>query len=274
MNHGSGTVRIDTGQGAQQGTLAPAVLLNAGGRAPVVLVCEHASHFIPPEFAGLGLSAEGQLSHVAWDPGASAVARMFSAALDAPLVESAISRLVYDCNRPPDAADAMPARSETFDVPGNVGLTADDRACRAALYYAPFRDLLAATLDAAAQPVLVTVHSFTPLYFGKPRDVGLGILHDSDSRLADAMLPLAAAHTDVVVARNQPYGPDDGVTHTLQQHGLTRGAPNVMLELRNDLIATAPQQRAMARALTGMLAAALADLDIELTPKGDPCSAP
>ena len=40
---------------------------------------------------------------------------------------------------------------------------------------------------------VVTVHSFTPVHFGEPRAVELGILHDEDSRLADGMLARAGA---------------------------------------------------------------------------------
>ena len=38
----------------------------ASGASPVVLVCEHASHFIPPSLGDLGLSAKARYSHIAW----------------------------------------------------------------------------------------------------------------------------------------------------------------------------------------------------------------
>ncbi|MFC6490697.1 N-formylglutamate amidohydrolase, partial [Nitratireductor sp. GCM10026969] len=94
--------------------------INAEGAGTVVLSCEHAANFIPPEFADLGLAREVLESHIAWDPGASAVARHLSRHLDAPLVAQRVSRLVYDCNRPPDAEAATPARSEAYAVPGNA----------------------------------------------------------------------------------------------------------------------------------------------------------
>lgn len=241
-------------------------VLNPGGGGGVVLVCEHASRFIPAALNGLGLDAEARESHAAWDIGALDLARALSRELDAPLVASRISRLVYDCNRPPDAPDAMPARSERFAVPGNMGLTPADRVARVREVYEPFSALLSETLDrCATAPVLVTVHSFTPVYLGRRREVQIGILHDSDSRLADAMLAGAARHTRLRVGRNAPYGPEDGVTWTLRRHGLERGLLNVMIELRNDLLGSAAACGEMAT----MLGRWLREATGRLTEKGE-----
>jgi predicted N-formylglutamate amidohydrolase len=237
--------------------------VNPNGAAPVVLVCEHASNFIPPEFADLGLDREVLQSHIAWDPGALPVALRLSALLDAPLVASRISRLVYDCNRPPHAEGAMPARSELYAIPGNEGLSPEDRAERVRRFYDPFRTTLSECLDsriaAGRAPVLVTIHSFTPVYFGKPRMVELGILHDRDSRLADEMFASLAGEAGWVVRRNEPYGPQDGVTHTLAVQALPRGLRNVMIEIRNDLIAGIDGQERAALLLARHLAAALGE---------------
>ncbi len=247
---------------ARDADAAPCILTNAAGSSPVLLVCEHASNRIPAEFGDLGLSEDALTSHIAWDPGALAVAENLSAILDARLIHSTISRLVYDCNRPPEAEDSIPARSERFDIPGNQHL--DPRALdrRAEAAYRPFQHLMTRTLNEMQTAVLVTVHSFTPVYFGKPRATEIGILHDTDSRLADEMLTLAGDHLPGLVQRNQPYGPADGVTHTLREHALIQGHLNVMLELRNDLIATTEQQQAMALALARTIAAALANLGV------------
>tara|TARA_R100000789_G_scaffold42075_8_gene43702 strand:+ start:8265 stop:9026 length:762 start_codon:yes stop_codon:yes gene_type:complete len=234
---------------------------NAQAASPIVIVCEHASAHIPPAFGDLGLPASALHSHVVWDPGAMAVATGMADLLDAALVASKTSRLVYDCNRPPEAPDAMPARSEIFDVPGNADLSANDKAERVARYYTPFREALAAILAARTAPIMVTVHSFTPVYHGKTREVEIGILHDSDARLADAMLGLAAHHTSRIVRRNDPYGPGDGVTHTLMEHALAHGHLNVMLEIRNDLIATEAEQAAVARTLSDWVSNARAQIE-------------
>jgi predicted N-formylglutamate amidohydrolase len=234
--------------------------INPEGRSAVVLVCEHASCFIPDEFDGLGLSENAKQSHAAWDIGALAVATGLSNRLNARLVAAKVSRLVYDCNRPPSAPDAMPEQSELIAVPGNKNLTQAQRMARAARFYTPFHDSLAAALAARPNPVLVTIHSFTPIYFGKKRLVEIGILHDNDSRLADAMLASAPAHTGANVQRNAPYGPEHGVTHTLKAHAINAGHANVMIEISSALIETPEQQDSMASTLFAWLSASLASL--------------
>lgn len=234
---------------------------NADSSAGVVFVCEHASNHIPERYAGLGLDAATLESHVAWDPGALPVASALAKHFGAPLVAARVSRLLHDCNRPPEAADAVPAKSEVYDIPGNQGLSGEERKARTTDIYEPFHAAVTRLLDARKAvglgTALVTVHSFTPSYFGQPRSVELGVLHDADSRLADLLLAKAGALSGLKTARNDPYGPEDGVTHTLKRHGQARGLPNVMLEIRNDLLRTPEAQEGIAAKLACLLEAAL-----------------
>ena len=235
----------------------PVALENAAARGRVILVCEHASRLLPKALGTLGLSEDALSSHIAWDPGALAVSRLMARSLDATLIFQRFSRLVYDCNRPPDSPAAMPEKSEVFDISGNVGLDQAARDARTEALYLPFRDrlsrLVRGRVEAGRAPVIVTMHSFTPVYFGLPRAVEIGILHDSDSRLADAMLTAAGAGSLYDIRRNEPYGPQDGVTHTLREHGVSQGVPNVMIEVRNDLIQDEADQGVVAGYLTGLL---------------------
>jgi predicted N-formylglutamate amidohydrolase len=246
-------------------TVPEPLVVNRDGISPVIVVCEHASRFIPSELNSLGLDAEGAKSHIAWDPGAMAVAEGISRRLDAVLVASQVSRLVYDCNRPPGAEGAVPERSEIFDIPGNQNLGQAGRDIRIAQVYEPFRANLAAIIAAANGPaIIVTIHSFTPIYNGKARDVELGILHDTDARLADAMLMNTHRHTLLDVRRNEPYGPEDGVTHTLHENAVRAGLHNVMIEIRNDLITTPREQDAMAATLSGWIISGLRELGVAI----------
>ena len=239
-------------------------LLNPEGKGGVVLVCEHASHVIPEEFSNLGLGADALVSHIAWDPGAWAVAQQLSAAFDAPLVAPAVSRLVYDCNRPAVAESAVPKRSEIYDIPGNLGVGEAERLERAKRFYQPYRDALMAVIaqavEAGRAPAVITIHSFTPVYQGQKRTLDLGILHDTDARLADEILKITQADGDFLALCNEPYGPADGVTYTLAEHAVPRQLLNVMIEIRNDLIADPASQQTMANWLGGVLNSALENL--------------
>lgn len=215
-----------------------AEVINHRGTAPICLVCEHASAFMPDKLDGLGVAPEHRSSHAAWDIGALSLATKLAYRLNAPLVASRVSRMVYDCNRPPEAAGAIPESSEIVKIPGNIGLTEEDRAARVTQVYEPFRNLLQDTLDNFTEPAaLVTIHSFTPIWFGKQRDVELGFLHDSDDRLARRMLAACPAGLDARL--NAPYSVADGVTHTLREHAIPRGLQNAMIEVRNDLVSDA-----------------------------------
>lgn len=237
-------------------------VIHSKGQGGALLLCEHASAHIPARYGDLGLRPEWRESHAAWDPGALALAEVLSAALDAPLVAGGVSRLVYDVNRPPDALSAMPVSSELVEIPGNAGLSDIQKQERIETVYRPFCAAVDTLLDARPRAV-ITVHSFTPVYFGTPRATEIGILHDSDARMADVMLVHAPQHRQV--DRNRPYGPEDGVTHSLKLHALPRGLPNVMLEIRNDLMTTPEEIDAIAQELLTMLRPALAAVPVEVT---------
>jgi predicted N-formylglutamate amidohydrolase len=234
-----------------------AVLVNDDGRSPCVLVCEHASNLLPKALGGLGLPASELERHIAWDLGAEQLARRLSRLADAPLVLQRYSRLAYDCNRPPESADAIPEISETTDIPGNRNLSAAERLARIGEIYRPFHGAVAELLDRraaqAARSLVVTIHSFTPVYKGVRREVELGILHDRDTRLAERMM---ASFADVDARFNQPYGPKDGVLHTLNLHAAPRGLAHAMIEVRSDLLSDGHGQDAWAERLSAALAGA------------------
>jgi predicted N-formylglutamate amidohydrolase len=184
--------------------------------------------------------------------------------LDAPLIAGGVSRLVFDCNRPPEAPSAIPERSELIEVPGNRNLSDAERARRIETVYRPFCAAVSAVLEArkarGQATALVTLHSFAPVYFGKRRSVEIGLLHDSDSHLADAMLARSRRFASRQVERNKPYGPEDGVTHSLKIHGIANGLQNVMIEVRSDLLTTSDEVAGITRELLTLLTPALGEV--------------
>ena len=231
----------------------PVTVTAPGGPAPLILVCEHASNRLPRALGTLGLGAAALGSHIAWDPGAEAVALHLAETFGAPLVAARFSRLACDANRAPGRADTVAETSETTPIPGNAGLSAPERAARIRALHTPFHAALAELRAAHPGAAIVTVHSFTPVYAGVRRGVELGLLHDRDDRLARAMLARAESLTGMDAALNRPYGPEDGVTHTLRAHALPAGVPNVMIEIRSDLIADPAAERRVADRLAVLL---------------------
>lgn len=232
------------------------------GAPSVFVVCEHASNRVPEFLGDMGLSQKARQSHIAWDPGALPVAQALSQHLSATLIQGGISRLVYDCNRPPEAADAMPSSSEDIAIPANANLTTAQRAERVTHVYRPFEAALSNEIARYQDTLqlMVTIHSFTPVYRGQHRTVELGLLHGTDDRFAQAMMASAPESLSFETRLNEPYSAADGVAHTLDVQAVPNGLLNVMIEIRNDLIQTPSQRQAMADLLAPWIAQTLSDL--------------
>lgn len=227
------------------------------GSSPYLLTCDHAGNRIPRRLGTLGLRGPDLEGHVAWDIGAAGVARRLSERLDATLVLQTYSRLVIDCNRPLDSPDSIAITSEDMEIPGNRNLDPVAAEARAREIFHAYHDRIAAALDArqaSGQPsLLVAVHSFAPVYKGVRRPWHVGILYGRDGRLAGTLLELLAGEGDLCIGDNEPYSVDDESDYTIPTHGERRGIPHVLIEIRQDLIATAPGQSGWAARLSELL---------------------
>lgn len=239
------------------GGAEPVAIVNRDGAGRFVILCDHASNALTAQFGTLGLSPADLQAHIAWDPGALGVSHRLSQLLDAPLIHPTLSRLLVDCNRAPDAPDLAPALSETTEIPGNRDLSEEDRAARIALVHAPFHAAIDEVLEeraARGQPtMLVSVHTFTPVYRGHSRPWEIGVLYDRDRRLAGHLISALKSDSSLTVGDNEPYAPSDGVYYTLDRHGQARGLACVMLEIRNDEVASAAAEDIWARRLAPLL---------------------
>lgn len=224
-----------------------------------MILCDHASNRIPESYKSFGFSEDALATHIAWDPGALAVARRLSARLDAPLLWPDASRLIIDCNRAADAASLIVVESEGRPVPANRGLSAEERARRIEQIHAPYHaaiDALLARREAARLPTaLIAIHSYTPVYFGKARPWQVGILFDDDRRLADLLIAELKTDRALTVGINQPYSPADGIYYTLGRHAGPRRHAAAMIEIRNDEIGDAAGERGWADRLANILVA-------------------
>jgi len=244
-------------------SILPAPIVeNASGKGGVVLICEHAGQLLPESLGSLGLDTEAMSTHIAWDIGAAGLARALSKQLDAPLIMQRYSRLVFDCNRVIEAPDAIVEVSDGFQIPANQGLSGTDRQSRFNQVYVPFEQAVKQVIDDCLglgnRPVIVCIHSFTPVFKGQQRSLDLGIIHDpSDPAFAGHTLELGRQSGQYSVELNQPYEARDGVTHTLQIHGVQRKLPNVMFEVRNDLVCDTRGQAQWAVRLESLISGAL-----------------
>src|SRR5918995_2589763 len=95
---------------------------NLQGSAPVLVLCDHAGRWVPPELDDLGLPERELARHIGWDIGSADVARRLARLLDAPAVLCHVSRLGIDANRKPGDPSSIPAISDGTLVPANQDL--------------------------------------------------------------------------------------------------------------------------------------------------------
>ena len=210
----------------------------------------------------LGVGAADLQRHIAWDIGVAALGVLLAERLDAVFIAQRFSRLVIDCNRPDGRPDAAPEVSDLTPIPGTQGLSAADIARRRAEISEPYQARSAAELDArAGRPTaLVALHSFTPAMQGEPRPWNFGLIHGGDSPLSLAVMAgLRAEVGEAQVGDNLPYSLGDS-DDTIPRHAQARGIDYLELETRQDLLADAAGQRAVADLLARVITQAWASL--------------
>jgi predicted N-formylglutamate amidohydrolase len=213
---------------------------NQAGRSPFLLTSDHYGRLIPSALGDLGLPADELRRHIAWDIGIAGVAEALSTHLDAHLIAQRYSRLVIDCNRPPSAPSSIPRLSEATTIPGNEGLAPDAVATRRRQIFDPYHRRIDEVIDRRLRDniptVLVSLHSFTPVYAGVARPWHIGTLYQRDTRLPPLLLAQLRAEPDLVVGDNEPYAVSDDTDYTIPVHGEARGLINSGIEIRQDLI--------------------------------------
>lgn len=223
-----------------------------------LITCDHATNTVPPDVGGgsLGLAREDMERHIAYDVGAWGVSQHLGVLLNGPVIAANFSRLVIDPNRGEDDPTLLMKLYDGSVIPANRHADADERERRLNAYYRPYHRELA-RLAALPHMVIVAIHSFTRQLRGhEPRPWHIGILHTADERLSRPLLELLHAERDLVVGDNEPYSghlPGDSI----DRHATATGRPNVLIEIRNDLIADHAGQREWAERLAPLLERAL-----------------
>jgi predicted N-formylglutamate amidohydrolase len=231
---------------------------NVAGRSPFLLTCDHYGRLIPGILGDLGLPESELSRHIAWDIGIAGVAEALSRHLGAHLIAQAYSRLVIDCNRPPGTPSSIPRMSEATVISGNEGLSRDAAGLRREAIFDPYHRRIAEVIEQRLRDgvptVLVSLHSFTPVYAGIERPWHIGTLYHRDTRLPPRLLKLLRGEADLVVGDNEPYAVSDETDYTIPVHGEARGLMNTGIEIRQDLIADQAGQKQWAERLARIFA--------------------
>jgi predicted N-formylglutamate amidohydrolase len=242
-------------------TPAPCYRIPGDQRTGVLLLADHASNYVPDEFQQLGLPQAQFERHIGYDIGIAWVTRRLAESLQATAVLSHFSRLLIDPNRGADDPTLVMRIADGALIPGNATIDAKGIMDRTRRFHQPYHDAIRQELDSmlagGIAPVIISLHSFTPVLRGRARPWHIGILWDADPRLPVPLLQSLGTDPDWVIGDNEPY---DGALagDTLDQHATMRGLANALIEIRQDLIATEADAVAVADRLVPHLKAALA----------------
>src|SRR5665213_211529 len=234
----------------------PVLEHRVAGRSPFLLTCDHYGRVIPRRLGDLGLPASELERHIAWDIGIAGVAEALSNRLGAHLIAQRCSRLVIDCNRPPGVPSSIPRISEATVIPGNDGITREAADIRRREVFDPYHRRIDEAIDTrlreGRRTVLLSLHSFTPVYAGVARPWRIGTLYHRDTGLPPLVLKLLRGEPDLVVGDNEPYAVSDETDYTIPVHGERRELMNSGIEIRQDLITDVAGQREWAERLASI----------------------
>jgi predicted N-formylglutamate amidohydrolase len=209
---------------------------NAGG---LLILVDHASNFIPPEYRSLGLPETELQRHIAYDIGAGPLGRSLAERLRAPAILTRFSRLLIDANRGEDDPTLIMRLSDGAVVSGNATLDTHERERRLDRFYRPYHLAIERQIEAmlatGVPPAILSIHSYTPIWKAMPRPWHAGIVWDRDPRFARPLIDRLRAEPALHVGDNEPYL-GSLKNDTMYRHGTGRGLAHALLEIRNDLI--------------------------------------
>lgn len=242
------------------GDAPPYLTYNSSGSARVLLVADHASPFFPAAMNQLGLEDWVLDRHVAWDIGSDQLTEYLADLLDAPAILAGFSRLIIDPNRKLDDPTAFVEVSDGISIPGNFELTAEQKALRVRSFFEPYHGAIARRLaefeTGGTVPVLISVHTCTPVFAQFIRPWHIGVMWDKDPRIAVPLMENLREVEGVCFGDNEPYSGRHSHDFTIDHHAESAGLPHVGIEVRQDLVRDSDGARKWA----GILAEALQDV--------------
>ena len=220
-----------------------------------LITCDHAANTVPPAINGgsLGLDPADMARHIAFDPGTAGVGKALGKLLNAPVIMSNFSRLVIDPNRGEDDPTLLMKLYDGTIIPANRHADLAERERRLDLCYRPYHDALTRLGRAArhGDPVLAQLYPAIARAAATPLGNRRAICRPTRG-LRIPFLDRLRQEADLTVGDNEPYSghlPGDAV----DRHALQHGRPNVLIELRNDLVSDADGQNHWAKRLAPML---------------------
>ena len=227
----------------------PFEILNIEGTEPIILICDHASNYIPPEYNNLGLKTKQLHQHIGWDIGAAELTRELTKEINATAILCGTSRLIIDANRSPDDNDCIPGVSDNIIISVNQNISKIDRIERTEKYFWPYHNAISGVIGNYRErskypkniPVIFSIHTFTPVISSQKeakRPWHAGVLWNRDPRVSGPLIQLLRNHSDnLIIGDNEPYSGKE-IYYSLDFHAGNAGLPHCAIEVRQDLVTT------------------------------------
>ena len=218
---------------------SPFYVVNPLSAAPILLVCDHASCRFPRALGDMGLDPFARRCHLAIDIGAGKLTETLAKSLGVTAVIAQYSRLIVDCNRQLMDPGAFLEYGDGILVPGNRNLSQADKDARANAIYWPYHNAIDEQVKRlraiGPDPLMVSIHSFTPVLNGVAREVQMGVLWDADPRTAEIFVE-EFREAGFLTGDNEPYSGKAPQDFTIDHHAESIGLPHVGIEVRQDLV--------------------------------------
>ena len=207
-------------------------------RSPFVITCEHARPGLP-QTRSLNAAERTILnSHWGWDLGAWAISRESATLLGCGATGGRFTRLWIDLNRRVDDPTVIRTEVEGEALRWNQPLSQREHLDRVREVHQPYHNEvdaeIAHRLSHGIRPLLLAVHSFTPVWNGRPRNFDIGVLYDESGGEARRFARVFR-DAGLRVRYNEPYSGKRGLMYSIDRHGRHYDLPNLELELNQAL---------------------------------------
>ena len=213
----------------------------------VLIIADHASNHVPKENNNLGLPISFLNQHIAFDIGVKELSLDLSNRLKCKVIQGKYSRLLIDLNRDLDDPTVIPVIVDRKIIPGNIRLSKSEVKLRVKKIYNKYHNEIDRTIRTENIKVILSLHSFNPIFKNKKRLLEFGILSNEDKNLSSIIIDQLRLQK-LNVGDNKPYK-GNLIGDSMYRHGLRNKLPHALIEVRNDLLSNPTKIKRVSRLL-------------------------
>lgn len=229
----------------------PYGVINPQSFGSFLFTAEHASPTIPVTVQKTDVPF--LTTHWAYDIGVLPLMKIMCTRHKSQGIYTQYSRLWIDANRAPDQDGLIKTHIEETPLSFNQSLTEQHRQERFLDVHEKYHGAISSSIVKHAHtPLLVSLHSFTPIWNDHIRTMDIGVLFDRDEELAHVCTKLLR-NEGFFVEENQPYSGKNGLIYSAHRHGTQHEIPYIELEFNQSILCTPQRIKHVAGKLSRVL---------------------